>query len=82
MNILCDYCGSQIDTSKHSSCPYCGAAYDNNREYQNNARRQDEIEDLKLNDIKVNQELNHQKKKLELENAKVDLKHKKQKSLC
>ena len=80
MNIICDYCGSQIDTSKHNSCPYCGATYDNDQEHRNNARRQEEIEDLKLNDIKVNQELSHQQKKLELENAKVDLKHKKQKS--
>ncbi len=80
MNILCDFCGSQIDTSKHSSCPYCGATYDNNQEYKNNSRRQEEIEDLKLKDLKESQEINHQKQKLELEHAKVDLKHKKQKS--
>ena len=80
MNILCDYCGSKIDTTKHSSCPYCGATYNDNQEYKNNARRQEELEELKLKDLKENQELNHQKKKLELENAKVDLKHKKQKS--
>ena len=80
MNILCDYCGSKIDTTKHSSCPYCGATYNDNQEYKNNARRQEELEELKLKDLKENQELNHQKKKLELESAKVDLKHKKQKS--
>lgn len=80
MNILCDYCGSQIDTSKHSSCPYCGAAYDNNQAYQSNSKRQEEIEDLKLKDLKESQEINHQKQMLELEHAKVDLKHKKQKS--
>lgn len=80
MNIICDYCGSKIDTSKHSSCPYCGATYDNNQAYNKNSKRQEEIEDLKLKDLKESQEIEHQKKKIELENAKVDLKHKKQKS--
>lgn len=80
MNIICDYCGSKIDTSKHNTCPYCGASYHNNQSYNKNAKRQEEIEELKLKDLKENQELEHQKKKLELENAKVDLKHKKQKS--
>ena len=69
MNIICDFCGSQIDTSKHSSCPYCGATYDNNQEYKNSSRRQEEIEDLKLKDLKESQEINHQKQKLELEHS-------------
>ena len=33
--ITCDYCGNVIDTSKNQVCPFCGAAYGTDEEWQN-----------------------------------------------
>lgn len=32
--IICDYCGSVIDTSRHDRCPGCGAAYGSDKEWK------------------------------------------------
>lgn len=32
--ISCDYCGSQIDTTKFQICPQCGAPYNNDEEWK------------------------------------------------
>ncbi|MBQ9031610.1 MAG: hypothetical protein IJ106_09200 [Parasporobacterium sp.] len=33
--ITCEYCGSLIDTSKHSVCDHCGGSYWDNEEWKN-----------------------------------------------
>ena len=43
MSINCDYCGSSIDTTKHNACPFCGASYNNNQEYQENLKLEKEL---------------------------------------
>ena len=32
--ITCEYCGSQIDTSQHSTCPHCGGPYWDNEQWK------------------------------------------------
>lgn len=32
--ITCDYCGSQIDTSQHTTCPHCGGPYWDNVQWK------------------------------------------------
>ncbi|MBQ9030545.1 MAG: hypothetical protein IJ106_03715 [Parasporobacterium sp.] len=33
--ITCDYCGSKVDTSKHSTCDHCGGPYWDDEEWKN-----------------------------------------------
>lgn len=65
MKIICDYCGSSIDTKQNSSCPFCGATYQNNPEYKEIAKRQDQLEELELEKAKI--ELESEKRKRDLE---------------
>lgn len=32
--IICEYCGSQVDTAKHSTCPHCGGSYWDNVQWK------------------------------------------------
>jgi len=33
--ITCEYCGSKVDTSKHTVCDHCGGPYWDNEEWKN-----------------------------------------------
>lgn len=79
MSINCDYCGSSIDTTKHNACPFCGASYNNNQEYQENLKLDKELKELKLKELKERQEFNRQQNELELEKEKIELEIKKKK---
>ena len=32
--IICEYCGSQVDTAKHNTCPHCGGPYWDNVQWK------------------------------------------------
>ncbi len=48
MIIYCDYCGAQIDTEKHRTCPSCGSSYANDEELKAYRERQNKLDDLSV----------------------------------
>lgn len=61
MKIYCDYCGSQIETAEHSTCPHCGAAYANDKDLLEERER-----------VRRLNELDEQQRQLELERQKLE----------
>lgn len=73
MIINCDYCGTSIDTQKQKVCPICGAAYNDDEEYIQNKKRQDELKELKLKQLKDNQKHQEKIKEIDIERQKLDI---------
>ncbi len=61
MKIYCDFCGAQIETTVNKSCPNCGGYYSSDRELLDEKER-----------VKKLNELDMEKRKLELENLRLE----------
>ena len=80
MKIQCSFCGSTLDPSKHSECPYCGAKIGNNEAYQEyESKKQqfyDDMRDLHKQEAQERiekQQIENERKRIENERLQKDV---------
>jgi hypothetical protein len=80
MKIQCSFCGSTLDPSKHSECPYCGAKIGNNEAYQEyESKKQqfyDDMRELHKQEAQERiekQQIENERKKIENERLQKDV---------
>lgn len=82
MVIICDYCGEKIVTTKHKTCPCCGASFDTNKKYQKDLEESRKVAEMKLkleeknyHSANKNHILDIERKKNEIEATKNEIKN-------